>query len=207
MEKNLKKILDETGLTSAKPKSSAGLPEPLRRATAQVRKKYGGADEFLRTFNPDLQISIASNVERAFTGTSPSLTLVKLAYAEELLTVWIMAQLENLNEFCGVSEKMSVPQMESLARLISVEFHYFKVSELMLFFHRFKCGKYGQFYGVVDPQKIMTAIQAFAIDRRNEIRRIEDRQRQEELDRLRDEWRTSPENISYEEYLRRKTKT
>jgi len=113
-----------------------------------------------------------------------------------------MVQLENLNDFCGVAEKMNTQQMETLARLISVEFHYFKVSELMLFFHRFKCGKYGHFYGVVDPQRLMTALQAFATDRTAEIRAIEDRRRTRELDRMREEWRKSTTAISYEEYLK-----
>jgi len=59
----------------------------LQQAAEQLRKRYGGAEEFLRTFNPDLQVSVAANTERAFTGTSPSLTHVRHAYTEEVLTV------------------------------------------------------------------------------------------------------------------------
>lgn len=202
MENKLQKTLNEIRRTNEKPKSCEELPAPLQQATELVRKKYGDAASFLTTFNPDLQIKIAANTERAFMGNSPTLTVVKHSYSEELLTVWIMAQLENLNDFCGVTEKMSIAQMENLARLITVEFHYFKVSELMLFLHRFKCGKYGQFYGVIDPQKLMSALQAFASDRIMEIRSIENRRQQEELNRMRDEWRNSTTAISYEEYLK-----
>lgn len=204
MENKLQKTINEMRLTSEKPKSCDVLPKPLQQATEQVKKRYGDAENFLATFNPDLQIAIAANVERAFTGNSPSLTVVKHSYSEQVLIVWILAQLENINDFCGVLNKMTIVQMENLARIIVVEYHYFKISELMLFFHRFKCGKYGQFYGVIDPQKLMSAIQAFASDRISETRSIETRRQQEELNRMRDEWRRSTTAISYEEYQKQK---
>lgn len=204
MENKLQKTINEMRQTNEKPKSCEELPKPLQKATEQVRRKYGGAENFLATFNPDLQIVIAANVERAFTGNSPSLTVVKHSYSEQVLIVWILAQLENINDFCGVLNKMTIAQMENLARIIVVEYHYFKISELMLFFYRFKCGKYGQFYGVIDPQKLISAIQVFASDRISETRSIETRRQQEELNRMRDEWRRSTTAISYEEYLKQK---
>ena len=36
-----------------------------------------------------------------------------------------------------------------------------KLPELMLFFQQFKAGKYGRFYGSVDPMVITTALQEF----------------------------------------------
>lgn len=39
----------------------------------------------------------------------------------------------------------------------------------MLFFYRFKQGKYGRFYGVVDPLVIMTALQEFLRERNEAI--------------------------------------
>lgn len=150
---------------------------------------------------------VAENVERAFMGDSPTLTTVRLAYSNAIAEVWIMAQIENLNEFCGVNQKMEPLQMENVSRLILIEYHYLKVSELMLFFHRFKCGKYGEFFGVVDPQKLMTALNNFNKDRISEISKYENERKKQELNRLRDEWRNSKTAISYEEYLKTKDST
>lgn len=69
----------------------------------------------------------------------------------------------------------------------------------MLFFNRFKQGKYGRFYGVVDPLVIMTALQEFLRERGDEIFDHES-----EINRQRNLEEKS-KGISYEEYLQLKT--
>ena len=64
---------------------------------------------------------------------------------------------------------MTIPQMCELTQVLIVYVYYLKVSELMLFFYRFKSGKYGEFYGVVDLQRIMSGLNAFLRDRLDEI--------------------------------------
>lgn len=68
---------------------------------------------------------------------------------------------------------MTIPQMRELAQVLIVYVYYLKVSELMLFFYRFKSGKYGEFYEVVDPQRIMSGLNAFLRDRLDEIAQFE----------------------------------
>ena len=114
-----------------------------------------------------------------------------------------MAQLGNMNDFCGVKQKMTIPQMRELAQMLIVEVYYLKVSELMLFFHRFKSGKYGEFFGVVDPQRIMAGLNMFLRERVEEIAQYERsaaQKRNEEEVKQRDE-----RCITHEEYLRIKT--
>lgn len=82
--------------------------------------------------------------------------------------------------------------------MIAREYFYLKVTELMLFFVRFKGAHYGRFYGVEDPMVIMESIKAFIEERgtfydsyyhKQEREAIEERKRNA---------------ISYEEYLRMK---
>ena len=68
----------------------------------------------------------------------------------------------------------------------------------MLFFHRFKTGRYGRFYGTVDPLIITTSLREFIKERNVEIERHE----QEERERKAAEHRKRA--IPYTEYLRRK---
>jgi len=161
--------------------------------------------KFLTVFNPSLQTKVASNIERAYKGTAPTLTAIKFAYSEKILNTWLMAQLENLNDFCNVKEKMTVPQMKEIAGIITVEYHYLKITEVMLFFHRFKSGKLGELYGSVDPLRIMSALNEFMKQRFQELSIIDKRIENEELTRKRAEW--AKNCITREEYLKNHANT
>lgn len=147
-----------------------------------------------------MQIKVAANIERAYKGAAPTLTAVKTAYSEKLVTIWLMAQLENLNDYCSVKEKINPQQMEDIANIILVEYHFLKITEVMLFFHRFKSGKLGELYGSVDPLRIMGAFNEFMKQRFQEISAIDKRIENEELNKKREEW--SKQGITREEYLK-----
>lgn len=135
-----------------------------------------------------MQVLASQNEERAYTGKAPTLTTVSHAYGYEVLEVWLMSQLENINDFCGASVKMEIPQMADLANIIFSDYHFLKISELLLFFHRFKAGDYGHFYGSIDPQKITVALLEFKQRRIAEIKFYESRKQNEEKNKQREEW-------------------
>ena len=169
---------------------------------SETRKRYGDAQTFLKLLNPAVQPLVARYPERAYMGTSPTLSVVRAAYTEEVAELWLMAQVENLNDFCGVSRKMTFPQMQELACMMLVEVPYLKTAELMMFFHRFKAGHYGEFFGVVDPQRVLSGLQAYLCDRRSEL----DRYQREKVARQRDAAReaSSAGAITYAEYCQLK---
>lgn len=138
-----------------------------------IIKRYGNAAQFAITFNPDLQIKCAQNIERTFTGNAPTIGALKTAYSENQVRVWVLAQLENLNSFSGAKNKMNPQQMMMLSDIILTDYFYLKASELLLFFHQFKSGKYGELYGSVDPLRVSNALLEFAEYRREELFRIE----------------------------------
>ncbi len=132
----------------------------------------------MQVMNPQLQHTCAQHVERAFFGTAPTLLTLRCAYHDEAATVWMLPQLYDLGEYCGVKEKLDKEQMKQLARIIIQEFGYLKVTEVMLFLHRFKAGRYGRFYGAIDPMMIVMALRrefmrerADAIDKREQEQR------------------------------------
>lgn len=71
---------------------------------------------------------------------------------------------------------------DSVAAVIADNFGWLKLAELMLFFQQFKAGKYGHFYGAVDPMVITEALQMF-IEFRAEKLAIIERERERELRR------------------------
>lgn len=165
---------------------------------------YGTAEQFLSVFNPALQLTAARHVERAYRGTAPQLATVSAGYGEPVAVVWLCIQIENVNVFAGVKEKMSVERQKELAGLILAEYDYLKVTELLLFFHRLKCGRYGRFYGTVDALFIASSLLAFLDERRKDLARCaaDDEQRRQAAKAASAALRPAASGgITYDEYL------
>lgn len=97
---------------------------------------------------------------------------------------WMMGQLRDLSEATS-KKQLSERQQELTADMIIAEYGYLKLSEIMLFLYEFKCGRYGTFYGAVDPQLIMCKLQEFIILDRNIILEDEERRRRDEESKTR----------------------
>ena len=108
-----------------------------------------------------MQSSFAQDIERAIDGTAPTIRELLHAYKLEQLEVWMMAQIENLNNFAGVKQKMRINQMQELAAILLQKCQHLKATEILLFFFKLKGGDFGGFYGVVDPQKVAEYFNVF----------------------------------------------
>ena len=158
-------------------------------------KAYGEADKFLMVFNPDNQYRYCREIDRCYTGTAPTIKVLSEAYGERVSESWLMIQLNDLSEFAGCKEKMSINQIEQVAKVILLEFGYLKVTELMHFFVLFKSGKFGKFYGAVDGLVITEALQEFTRLRSERLWRIY--QEREQAERAS---RNSEDTITYDEW-------
>ena len=87
---------------------------------------HGDAKEFALRFNPDIQVSCALNLEKSLTGNAPTLRQLEYAYGVKAIRAWFSIQLENLNKFVGVNNKMTVEQMQMLADIFIVKVPYLK---------------------------------------------------------------------------------
>lgn len=155
------------------------------------------------TFNRDIQAKTAQYPQRAYLGTAPSLSVVRQAYSSQVLIIWIIAQLEDVNNYTNIRQKMTIEQMEQTASVIAGEYAYLKVSELHLFLHRFKAGRYGTFYGCIDPLQITFALAQFVEQRRIEINKIEQQQNVERIYQQHQQWAETA--VSRQEYEQLKT--
>lgn len=200
MENQMK--LDFQSITEKQPdgkNSSAWLKK--QQEVADMTARYGNAEKFLNTFKPDMQVMAARYAERAYFGTAPMLETVCLGYGELAAMVFICALLEDINLFVGVKEKMPVNRQRELSRLVLAEYPYLKVTELLLFFHRLKCGRYGRFYGMVDALTVTSALMQFMGERLTETNRFKAARKKEEKPE-----KVASGGITYEEYLQLKEK-
>lgn len=146
--------------------------------------------QLLIRFNPDVQRYCVANIDRCFTGDVPTLYEVHKCYSPEAVDSWLDAQLSNLVTFCGVKGKdefTNTDFVDAVTSVIADNFGYLKLSELMLFFQQFKAGKYGRFYGSIDPMVITEALQGFLEFRAERLaiiergrRRLEEHKREAE---------------------------
>lgn len=162
------------------------------------------ARHFLKKYNPDFimtkykGLTIEDINTLCIFSDTPTLAEMKAMYGESLPSAWLMAQLFALSEFCGARDKMNDMVAERTASIIYTHYYYLKASELLLFFYKFSTGRYGHFYGSIDPQIILNAIGAFISQERNPM--IDRRETEERLKRLEEERKNT---ISWEEYTRR----
>lgn len=147
-------------------------------------------------YNPDTQAVICGNRDLCYFGEFPTLATVNRKYGVGTANAWLIPQIANLSEFCGCKEKITPIQIKECASIIANEYYFLKVSELMLFFYLFKAGRYGKFYGNVDPMVITCSLRQFLTDRSDAIFHHDS-----EVRRLQEE-KEHGKGISYEEYKR-----
>lgn len=142
---------------------------------------------FSATFSPKnmKQYYERQGIDAMLTTTvAPSLSIVKFTYGLDNALGLISMYLLDSAIFFG-NANASASQFYDIAGLIDTEVHYMKITELMLFFHMMKLGKFrdrngadrGKMYGNFNGEVIMDCLYAFKQWRNEELERIERRKR------------------------------
>lgn len=152
----------------------------------ELRRQYGADPEALLTvFNPSKQIAYTKDVQRVHFGKAPALGVVAKAYGQEPAEGWLIIQLNDLAQFAGVKKKLSPRQIEETAQIIMRDYGHYNLAEIMLFLTRYKSGQYGEFFGAVDPMRILSALNTFDGERRYEHEKHEGQQRRLKQEQMR----------------------
>ena len=126
-----------------------------------IRRLYGTRQQLLDTFHVAKQTKITQNASLCYFGTAPTLRAADDTFGNGTVSEWLTYQIADLSEYAGCKDKVEPYQLQQLAEIIATSFYYLKITELMLFFNKFKAGNYGKFYGRFDPLTITTALQEF----------------------------------------------
>lgn len=171
---------------------------------SEILAKYGDAQNFAMVFNPSLQFNLALNIERSLTADVPTVRQLMATYPLGQLKIWLIAQMENVNEYTGVKDKMDITQMDMLAEVFMTKCSYLKASEILIFFYKFKSGDFGKLFGSVDPLTIANALNPFLEWRSNQLDKFaqieKDRKKKEDAERR------EKTAMTREEYLALKNK-
>ena len=138
----------------------------------------------MHDYSPLLCQEYASKyLDRCFSGTAPTLTRLRLASPGTEKT-WLEAQISYLNTFCGTEKKMDNLQIDAISNAFVNSYGYIKLTELMVFFANIASGKFGKFYGAVDPMQIMTNFCEFMKYRSVMLDKIESERRSAEREAM-----------------------
>ena len=158
-------------------------------------QRFGNDKSFLVKVNPDTQISFAEKPQAAILGDYPTLRDTDAAYGKNFSVEWLAVQVADLALYTG-AKNLTLGQQLGVARVIATEYKYLKVTELLLFFYRFKTGRYGRFYGTVDPMVITCALREFIKERNNMIDNFELEKKREDSEN------DKKPKMTYQEYQR-----
>ena len=167
---------------------------PAQEKTSIILSKFGDRDQFLRVVNPKTQASFAMKKEKAIMGDYPTLTDICNAYGKTFSFQWLCPQIADLSKFTG-AKNLDKEQIEGLATIIAAEYHYLKVTELLMFFYFFKTGRYGRFYGSVDPMVVTCALRDFIKERNLFIDQYEREQNTKQIELEKKNSKVTPEQF------------
>lgn len=138
---------------------------------------------------------------------SPTLYEIEAMYGEGSSTDWVLIQIMALFGASSSKDKEMVNSIAFFSESFAAETQKYKLSELMLFFGRYKAGKYDNSYQSFDTKRIGNAFfKEFLLQREYEIGMYHQRQSQEESLKRRElpEGYVIPEGYnSYTWYLER----
>ena len=197
--KHINEIISLTNRSSTTP-SEVSLPL-VRKNVLAVTSKFRSEEDFMLRVTPDTQPAFARKEDVAIMGDYPTLTDICQAYGPMFAAKWLMPQIADMSLFVGAKNLTQRQQMQ-LAEVIATEYYYLKVTELLLFFYRFKAGHYGRFYGSVDPMVVTCALRTFVQERNDLITYYENRKCEEEKQK---EAERNRDTMNLEEWLEIKT--
>lgn len=162
------------------------LEQSEKKSSGTSLRKLKSADELrelLVDYAPNKQVALCRDKELCYFGNIPTLAELNRDYDPLAAVAFLIPQLTNVAEFANCKSSFGEGQIRSCAEMIAGEYYYMKMSELMLFFYKFKNGEYGQFYGTVSPMVIMCSLRQFLRERNDAIFKHEaelrERQREE----------------------------
>ena len=170
-------------LTDTPSSSSLESVKPENKAWLTKWKSHGDVE---RQFAPNNWGYALSNPERAYTASCPTLLDYGKLYGFDYPADWIRLQVLALygssnNKDVGIADGIKL-----FAQSFAQEVKNYKLSELMLFFARYKAGKYDNSFASFDAKRIGNAFfTEFTKERNRELDRINRERTQSEIEQRR----------------------
>lgn len=128
--------------------------------------------EIDRIYTPTKWGYVSANIEKSYTADCPTLAAVSQAYGQEYAVLWLTAQITALYAASPNKDKGMVDGIPIFCQTFLAEAKFYKLTELMLFFSRYKSGRYDASFSTFDTRRIGVAFREFLKERNYELDRI-----------------------------------
>lgn len=119
--------------------------------------------------------------------STPTLRVWAQARSREAVIGWLAVQINDLNEYCGKRFGMTQEQMRELANVIADGYPLMTLTELLVFFRRFKQAEYGEFFGNIDPMRITSGLKMYKDELNDMRKRWYDEEERQRMERVRNQ--------------------
>lgn len=162
------------------------LPPTVQQESKVWLTKWRTHSEIEKQFSPNKWGYAIANAERAYEADCPTLLSYDGVYGEGLSVDWIHIQILALFGGSACKDIGIADGIKLFAISFAAEVKTFKLSELMLFFARYKAGRYDNSYISFDAKRIgNTFFHEFLKERNMELDRIHRRKEQEAIENRR----------------------
>lgn len=149
--------------------------QKLRQPNGELLKVCPTGEEFITRFNFDFCLSRYENIdtiEKAIESGMLTLREISDTYNKKTPVLMLQAWLVNLSSFMNF--EITAQQAKETAQYIFEEMRAISLPLLTILFKRIKKGKYGEFYGKFNGQKILIACIDFRKEIMKEVIKIEE---------------------------------
>ena len=149
-------------------------PKALTKAQTQFLGHYTTLGSVEQAFCPQRWSYAVSNADAAYMAQVPTLGELDTLYGPGASAVWIYHQIAALFGASSSNDAGRVDGIGIFAENFAREARGYKLSEMMLFFGRYKAGLYDDSYASFDTRRIGNAFfHGFLPQRRQELERVE----------------------------------
>ena len=160
--------------------------DKLTPAKQLFLQKYQSLGDVEQSFSPQRWSYAVSNPKAAYTATCPTMQELDTLYGPGSSAVWIYHQITALYGASSSKDPAQVNGIGIFAENFAREARGYKLSEMMLFFGRYKAGRYDDSYSIFDTRRIGNAVfHGFIPHRRQELESIERIIQQEQAEKRR----------------------
>ena len=137
----------------------------LPPALMAVKKAYPTAPDFILAINPSRQLQVCTDPEKCLFGNSPKLESLNKIYGQGTAEAWLVPEVVDACQFCGLKEMPDNYQLEKLVTIIAEKYKY-----------------------LIDPFVIIRSLELFIKDINDAIYKREEREKKEREEREHQEW-------------------
>ena len=135
----------------------------------EIKSKYPTFSQASAAFSTSLQSVLLTDIEKAYSDKSPTISDLERMYGSGSATLWIKTQLMTLDFASGTKDGADMNVLQEFSALFAAKYYHIKLTEFLLFMARFKLGQYGKFYSYFDVIAVGEAFKRFLLERNEEI--------------------------------------